>query len=117
MQGLGFLIRLILAIAIFIFLVVIWGWGPLTTPEEPLRVTVASVFLGTTVPTGTVRTLLVFNRILLGLALTCYVFIPGLRAFFDFEAEQYANTIALVLIGASIAAFFGALVIHYLYYI
>ena len=118
MQGLiAFIIRTTLALVVFLYLVVRWAWLPFNNPEMDMEITIVSVFFGTAMPTQWVRDLLLLSRACLGLMVAFYIFMPGLRFFFEFRAEMYNNTLAIILAAVMVASFIGALVVHWMFYI
>lgn len=118
MLGINFLIRTALAGVVFYFLVLVWALAPALNDDIELNITVLSIFFGTvTSPTGLVRDLLCLARGLFGMIIVIYIFLPGLRVFFQYEAEKYSNTINLVLAGVMVLAFLGSIVAFNIYYL
>ena len=113
----SFIIRTILALIVFFYLVIGWAWLPFVNPEVDMEITILSVFFGTGTPYGVVRDLLLLSRACLGLMIVFYIFLPGLRFFFDFRAEMYNNTIAIILAAVMVASFMASLLVHWVFYI
>ena len=116
-EFISFIVRTILALMVFFYLVVGWAWLPFADPEMDMQITILSVFFGTGIPSGVVRNLLLLSRACLGLMTAIYIFLPGLRFFFDFRAEMYNNTIAIILAAVMVASFIAALMVHWMFYI
>ena len=117
MSGLGFIFRTILALGAFLMLCLYWAGVPYLDKGIALETTFLSVFFGTQPPSGTVRDLILLSRFLLGLGVTLYIFIPGLRYLFEFNAKSYGVAAAQLLGLATVGVFFAALVIQHVFYL
>lgn len=113
----GALIRFIVGILLFIGLFGFWFWVPWNDPEVPLNLSAGvTIFYGNEEPHGVVRNFILLSRASTALLISIYVFLPSLSFIVPFRHRVYNNTIAVILVAATIIFFLGGTVYESLYH-
>jgi hypothetical protein len=116
MNIIDFIVRALIAFGLFVFLVAQWAIVPLFDETKALNMGFFQVFYGNNTPQGMIRDVMLTGRLLFGLAFTLWVLIPAVRMFANVDARPVANFMLVALLLLSIVAFFGSMVVQYLYY-